>query len=318
MSADTLAHAETRAGTQIPKARKSLHRRRREWRNAASGILYLSPALAVFSMFLFYPAVKTGWLSAFRTNVLGNPTKFIGFDNYSAILSSEGFRSSLWVTLLFTIMVVPATMVIALALAILANEKIRGMSFFRTVYAMPLAISSAAAAVVWRLIFHPSQGILNSVLGAIGLPTFGWLTDPGVALISVSLTTIWMHIGFSFIVLLGGLQALPTELYESAAIDGADRRRQLRHVTLPLLSPVLFFVSIVLVINSLQSFGQIDILTGGGPAGATNLIVYEIYQNAFVRNQVGFASAETIVLFLLIMVLTAVQYRVGNKKVHYQ
>lgn len=246
------------------------------------------------------------------------PTKFIGLDNYIDNLSSEGFRSSLWATLLFTVMVVPVTMAIALALAILANEKIRGIGFFRTVYAMPLAISSAAAAVVWRLIFHPSQGILNTVLGAIGLPTFGWLTDPRIALVSVAITTIWMHIGFTFIVLLGGLQAVPTELYESAAIDGANRRRQLRHVTLPLLSPVLFFVSVVLVINSLQSFGQIDILTGGGPAGATNLIVYEIYQNAFVRNQVGYASAETIVLFLLIMVLTGVQYRIGDKKVHYQ
>ena len=312
----TAGHLE-RVSVRNPRDRRSV-RRRRAWRNALSGVLYLAPALAVFTMFLFYPAVKTGWLSTFATNVRGVPTKFIGLDNYIANLSSEGFRSSLWATLLFTLMVVPATMVVALALAILANEKIRGIGFFRTVYAMPLAISSAAAAVVWRLIFHPSQGILNTILGAIGLPTFGWLTDPRIALVSVAVTTIWMHIGFSFIVLLGGLQALPTELYESAAIDGAGRRHQLRHVTLPLLSPVLFFVSVVLVINSLQSFGQVDILTGGGPAGATNLIVYEIYQNAFVRNQVGYASAETIVLFLLIMVLMGLQYRVGDKKVHYQ
>ena len=312
----TAGHLE-RVSVRNPRDRRSV-RRRRAWRNALSGVLYLAPALAVFTMFLFYPAVKTGWLSTFATNVRGVPTKFIGLDNYIANLSSEGFRSSLWATLLFTLMVVPATMVVALALAILANEKIRGIGFFRTVYAMPLAISSAAAAVVWRLIFRPSQGILNTILGAIGLPTFGWLTDPRIALVSVAVTTIWMHIGFSFIVLLGGLQALPTELYESAAIYGAGRRHQLRHVTLPLLSPVLFFVSVVLVINSLQSFGQVDILTGGGPAGATNLIVYEIYQNAFVRNQVGYASAETIVLFLIIMVLTGLQYRVGDKKVHYQ
>src|SRR5699024_5272747 len=149
-------------------------RRRRAWRNALSGVLYLAPALAILTMFLFSPAVKTGWLSTFATNVRREPTKFIGLDNYSANLSSVGFRSSLWATLLFTLMVVPATMVVALALAILANEKIRGIGFFRTVYAMPLAISSAAAAVVWRLIFHPSQGILNTILGAIGLPTFGW------------------------------------------------------------------------------------------------------------------------------------------------
>src|SRR5690625_7492405 len=150
-------------------------------------------------------------------------------------------------------MVVPVTMAIALALAILANEKIRGIGLSRTLYALPLAISSAAAAVVWRLIFHPSQGILKSVLGATGLPTFGWLTDPRIALASVAITTIWMHIGFTFIVLLGGLQAVPTELYESAAIDGANRRRQLRHVTLPPLSPALFLVRAVLVTNSFPS-----------------------------------------------------------------
>src|SRR5699024_687216 len=187
-----------------------------------------------------------------------------------------------------------------------ANEKIRGIGFFRTVYAMPLAISSAAAAVVWRLIFHPSQGILNTILGAIGLPTIGWLTDPRIALVSVAVTTILMHIGFSFIVLLGGLQALPTELYESAAIDGAGRRHQLRHVTLPLLSPLLFFVSVVLVINSLQSFGQVAFFTGGGPASAPKLIMVEIYQNAYVRNQVWYARAQTSVQFLFIMVITVV------------
>src|SRR5699024_1008438 len=163
--------------------------------------------------------------------------------------------------------VVPATMVVALALAILANEKIRGIGFFRTVYAMPLAISSAAAAVVWRLIFHPSQGILNTILGAIGLPTFGWLTDPRIALVSVAVGPSGMHRGFSFRVPLGCLLAHPPELYESDAIDGAGRGHHLRHVTLPLVSPVLFFGRVVLVMNSLQSFGQVDILTGGGPAG---------------------------------------------------
>ncbi|UJP09592.1 sugar ABC transporter permease [Microbacterium sp. KUDC0406] len=302
--------------TMVDARRRS--RRRKEWKNLLSGLVYLAPALIVFGVFLFYPAVKTGWLSAFTTNVRGLPKAFVGFGNYIDNLTSEGFLSSLRVTLLFALMVVPVTMIVALCLAVLANEKLRGIGFFRTVYAIPLAVSSAAAAVVWRLIFHPSQGILNSLLGVFGVEPVGWLTDPNVALISVSLTTIWMHLGFNFIVLLGGLQSLPTELYESAAIDGAGRMRQLTSITLPLLSPVLFFVGIVLVIDSFQSFGQIDILTQGGPAGATNLIVYEIYQNAFVRNRVGYASAQTIVLFVIILVLTAVQYRFSERKVHYQ
>lgn len=293
-------------------------RRRREVRTLLSGLVYLAPALVIFAVFLFYPAIKTGWLSAFATNVRGLPTVFVGLGNYVDNLTSEAFRASLWNTLKFALMVVPTTMVLALLLAILANEKIRGSSFFRTVYALPLAVSAAAAAVVWRLIFHPSQGILNSMLGVLGVQPIGWLTDSSYALLSVALTTIWMHLGFNFIVLLGGMQSLPTELYESASIDGAGRMRQLRNITLPLLSPVLFFVSIVLVIDSFQSFGQIDILTEGGPANATNLIVYEIYQNAFVHNRVGYASAQTVVLFLIVVVLSVVQYRFGERKVHYQ
>lgn len=292
--------------------------RRREVRNAFSGLVYLAPALLIFAIFLFYPAIKTGWLSAFNTNVLGKPTVFVGLDNYISNLTSDAFRSSLWNTLKFAVMVVPVTIVIALFLAILANEKVRGSAFFRTVYALPLAVSAAAAAVVWRLIFHPSQGILNAMLGIVGIDPIGWLTNPSFALFAVALTTIWMHLGFNFIVLLGGMQSLPTELYESAALDGAGRMRQLRHITLPLLSPVLFFVSIVLVIDSFQSFGQIDILTAGGPADATNLIVYEIYQNAFVHNRVGYASAQTVILFLIVVVLSVVQYRIGERKVHYQ
>jgi multiple sugar transport system permease protein/sn-glycerol 3-phosphate transport system permease protein len=215
-------------------------------------------------------------------------------------------------------MVVPLTIVIALCLAVLANEKLRAIPVFRTLYALPMAVSAAAAAVVWRLIFHPSQGILNAFLGVFGIDPIGWVTDPKVALISVSLTTTWMHLGFNFIVLLGGLQSLPTELYESASLDGAGRWTQLRCITVPLLSPVLFFVSVVLVIDSFQSFGQVDILTQGGPAGSTNLIVYEIYQNAFVRHQVGYASAQTVILFLIVAALSIVQYRLGERRVHYQ
>lgn len=301
------------AGTSRRRAQ-----RRREVRNALSGLVYLAPALLIFAIFLFYPAIKAGWLSAFNTNVLGKPTVFVGLENYISNLTSDAFRSSLWNTFKFAVMVVPVTIVIALLLAILANEKVRGSAFFRTVYALPLAVSAAAAAVVWRLIFHPSQGILNAILGIVGIDPIGWLTDPSFALFAVALTTIWMHLGFNFIVLLGGMQSLPTELYESAALDGAGRMRQLRHITLPLLSPVLFFVSIVLVIDSFQSFGQIDILTEGGPADATNLIVYEIYQNAFVHNRVGYASAQTVILFLIVVVLSVVQYRVGERKVHYQ
>jgi multiple sugar transport system permease protein/sn-glycerol 3-phosphate transport system permease protein len=293
-------------------------RRQQKLRNLLTGLIYLAPVLVIFALFLFYPAVKAGWLSLFSTNIRGIPTVFTGLGNYISTLTSDGFRQSLTATVLFALMVVPLTIVIALCLAVLANEKLRAIPVFRTLYALPMAVSAAAAAVVWRLIFHPSQGILNAFLGVFGIDPIGWVTDPKVALISVSLTTTWMHLGFNFIVLLGGLQSLPTELYESASLDGAGRWTQMRCITVPLLSPVLFFVSVVLVIDSFQSFGQVDILTQGGPAGSTNLIVYEIYQNAFVRHQVGYASAQTVILFLIVAALSIVQYRLGERRVHYQ
>lgn len=293
-------------------------RRRREIFNFMSGILYLAPALIIFIVFLFYPAIRTGWLSLFITDIRGNPAVFNGFQNYIDIFRSATFLPSLQVSFFFALLIVPATIVISLLLAVLASERLRAIEFFRTTFAATLAVSAAAAAVVWRLLFHPSVGLFNQILAGLDFPGIGWLTDPNWALLSVSITTVWMHLGFNFIVLLGGLQAVPEELYESARIDGAGRFRQLRSITVPMLSPVLFFVTIVLVIDSFQSFGQIDILTGGGPAGATNLIVYEIYRNAFVRNEWAFASSQAMVLFGLILVLTALQFKIGEKRVHYQ
>jgi multiple sugar transport system permease protein/sn-glycerol 3-phosphate transport system permease protein len=244
--------------------------------------------------------------------------RLAGWENYLDVLTSSTFLPSLRLTFLFALMTVPSTIVIALLLAVMTNRRLRGITLFRTTYASTMAVSAAAAAVMFRALFHPSAGAFNTILGMLGLPEVGWLTDPSVALISVALTTVWMSLGFNFLVLLGGLQSIPDELYEAAMIDGAGSWRRLVHVTIPLLSPVLLFVAIVLVIDSFQSFGQIDILTQGGPAGATNLIVYEIYQNAFTRNEVGFASAQAVVLFLIVLVLTALQFKISERKVHYQ
>lgn len=302
----------------MPTAERTRKRGHRAWLEAASGIGYLSPALLILGVFLFYPLVKTGYLSAFITNVRGDAVKLAGLGNYWNVFTSSTFLPSMRVTFLFTLMTVPCTIIIALLLAVMTNRQLRGITLFRTTYASTMAVSAAAAAVMFRALFHPSSGAFNKILGLLGMPDIGWLTDPRVALFSVALTTVWMSLGFNFLVLLGGLQSIPDELYEAAMIDGAGSWRRLVNVTIPLLSPVLMFVGIVLVIDSFQSFGQIDILTQGGPAGATNLIVYEIYQNAFPRNQVGFASAQAVVLFVIVLVLTALQFKFSEKKVHYQ
>ncbi len=286
--------------------------------NVRVGLLYLLPSIILFGMFVFYPMAKTIYLSFFLTNQNGLPVYFNGIENYTYIFSSDEFRNSMKATLLFVVYTVPVSVLIALVMAILANEKLKGVGFYRTIFSSTMGISVAASAVVWLFLFHPSVGAFNNILKAIDLPAVQWLLDPEWALLSVSLTTIWMNIGFNFLVILGGLQNIDESLYESATIDGAGYFVKLRRITIPLLSPTLFFIITISLINAFQSFGQIDILTKGGPIQSTNLVVYSIYKEAFVNYQFGTASAQAIVLFAVVLVVTILQFKFGERKVHYQ
>ncbi len=285
------------------------------WRSA---ILYLLPSIVLFSVFLFYPLGKTLYLSFFLTDQQGIANVFVGFENYQYILQAESFHKSIKATFLFVLYTVPTGVIISLFLAVLANEKVKGVGFFRTIYSSTMGISVAASAVVWLFIFHPSMGILNQIITSLGGTSIDWLLHPDWALVSVSITTIWMNIGFSFLILLGGLQNIDEHLYESARISGASYFYQLRRITIPMLSPTLFFVITVSLINSFQTFGQVDILTQGGPSESTNLIVYSIYREAFVNYQFGTASAQSVFLFICILIVTILQFKFGERKVHYQ
>ncbi|SFK06575.1 MULTISPECIES: carbohydrate ABC transporter permease [unclassified Bacillus (in: firmicutes)] len=280
--------------------------------------LFLAPSLILFSVFLFYPLIKTLFYSFHLTNAQGEASVFVGLENYQYLLTDPSFYQSIKSTCLFTLYTVPASICISLFLALLANEKLRGIGVFRVLFSSTMGISVAASAVIWLFLFHPSVGVFNNILGILHLPTIEWLTSQKWALISVSIPTIWMNIGFSFLVILGGLQNIDTTLYESASIDGASYFYKLRKVTLPMLSPTLFFIATVTLINAVQSFGQIDILTKGGPNNATNLIVYSIYKEAFVNYQFGTASAQAIVLFTFIFIATILQFKFAERKVHYQ
>ena len=282
------------------------------------GISFLAPALLLFGIFMFYPLLRTIYLSFFLTDHSGSPTIFVQFSNYLDLFRSELFLNSLRVTLIFVVMTVPATVVIGLLLAVLSNEKLKGVGIFRTLFSSTMGISIAAGSIFWMFLFHPSIGWINQLLGLFGIEAVGWLIDPSRALMSVSITTIWMNLGFTFLVLLGGLQSIPTYLYESADIDGCGYFYKLRRITIPMLSPTLFFIITVSFINSFQTFGQIDMLTQGGPVNATNVIVYSIYREAFVNFQHGTASAQAVILFLIIVVLTVIQFKLSEKKVHYQ
>lgn len=286
--------------------------------NGRTAILYLLPSILLFSVFVFYPMFRTIYLSFFLTDQAGDAAIFVGLENYAYLLESSAFRNSIRATGLFVLYTVPIGIILALFFALLANEKLRGIGFFRTIYSSTMGISVAASSVIWLFMFNPSIGMFNRLLSVLDFPQIQWLLDPQWALLSVSISTIWMNVGFSFLILLGGLQNIDEHLYESSRIDGAGYGYRLRRITLPLLSPTLFFIITISLINAFQSFGQIDILTQGGPSASTNLIVYSIYREAFINYQFGTASAQAVILFIIILVVTILQFKLGERRVHYQ
>ncbi len=292
--------------------------RARARRETAVSLLYLVPSLVVFGVFIFYPLFKSIYLSLFASDPFGlGSTPFVGLKQYQIALRSQSYRDGLGVTLLYTLYTVPLGILIALGLAVLANLRVRGIGFFRTVYALPIGVSVGATSIVFLLLYNSRAGVLNYFLTSLGLPAIEWLTEPRAALWAVAILSIWAGIGFNFIVLLSGLQGIPEELYESARIDGATNLRIFRSVTLPMLMPTFFFVLIVSTISAFQSFAQIHILTQGGPANATSVVVYSIYREAFFNFQTGYASAQAVILFVIILILTAIQFLVVERRVHY-
>jgi sn-glycerol 3-phosphate transport system permease protein len=310
-----VSNSRIRSGVGQSLARSSSTRR---WQATGISLLYLLPSLVVFSVFVFYPLVKSFYLSLYASSPFGFPTGiFVGLKQYRIALTSANYRNGLLVTLLYTLYTVPLGILIALGLATLANVRVRGIGLFRTIYALPIGVSIGASSIVFLLLYNARAGVLNYFLTSVGLPAVEWLTQPGAALWAVAILSIWAGIGFNFIVLLSGLQGIPEELYESARIDGADTFRIFRSITLPLLAPTLFFVVVVSTIAAFQSFAQIHILTKGGPVNATNVVVYGIYREAFFNFQTGYASAQAILLFLILLALTLVQFLVIERRVHY-
>lgn len=286
--------------------------------DVASGLLYLSPSIALFGIFLVYPLLRTIYLSFFRTDTQGTPLEFVGAAHYSDLFMSPGFWQSIQATVGFVLLTVPLTILISFSLALLANEKLRGIGVFRTAFSATMGMSVAASSVIWMFMYNPSIGIFNRFLEAVGGSGVQWLLDPQYALLSVSLATVWMNVGFTFLILLGGLQNIDRTLYESADLAGTSYWTQLRAITIPMLSPTLFFVGIISLINAFQTFGQIDLLTKGGPTNATNVIVYAIYKDAFINYNVGSASAQAVLLFMAVLLLTWLQFKLVERKVHYQ
>ncbi len=281
--------------------------------SALEPYVYLLPAFLVFGTFLFYPFLKTLYVSCFLTNKYGQAKVFVGLGNYADILQNPSFWNSLWITLQFVLMVAVGGLIVGLFTSLLTAKAFPGRTFAVTTYAMPIAIASAAASMTFRMILHPTTGLLNNLLGT----AINWRGDPAWALLSVAVMTVWLSSGINFIFLSAGLRNIPDELYEAASIDGAGYFGKLWYVTLPSLSPALFFQIVINVIYAFQSFSQIRLLTDGGPGEATNVIVYAIYRDAFFNFRFGTASARSVVLFVLILIVTLIQFSMEKRSVQY-
>jgi ABC-type sugar transport system permease subunit len=281
------------------------------------GFALLAPSLIIFAVFTFYPLVKSAILGLYIPDPFGRGQVYVGPSQYVDVLTSPAVRQSLSVTAGFAVYTVAGTILLSLGLALLANAKLKAIGVFRTFFSSTLAVSVAVAALAWLQLFNPSVGVLNYLLRLIGLSPIGWLVSPRWALISVSMATIWMQLGFGTMVLLAGLQGIPQELYESVRVDGAKSIRAFFTITLPLLSPSLFFLLVISTIRSFESFGQIDILTQGGPLLSTNVLVYSIYREAFFNFHTGTASVEALLLFAIVLGLTAVHFLVLERRVVY-
>ena len=305
----------TTAGPPGASAAPGAARARRRRREAGLALLLIAPALVVFSVFVFFPFAKNFELALYRNPPFpGLPSKFVGLNQIGDVLGSSDFRNSLWVTVVFALLTVPVGIILGLLLAQLANQRLRGISIYRTIFSSTVATSVAVASVIFGTLMNPQVGLLPW----LGInPTPAILDNPSWALPAVALATIWQNLGLSFILMSAGLQAVPDDVLEAAQVDGASPSTRFWRVTVPLLSPTIFFTAVVGSIFAFQTFGQIDLLTRGGPQNKTNVLTYFIVTQLHDHQNPGTAAVLSIALFLITLVLTLLQLRFLERRVHY-
>jgi multiple sugar transport system permease protein len=281
---------------------------RRQW----TGLWFATPGLLLLLAFLAVPFLTAIGLS-FTSERLASPlpTRFVGIDNYATTLGSASFRRAFVNNVWFTAVVVPVQTALALGLALLVNQRLRGIKVYRAIYFSPVVVVMTVAATVWLLLYSPERGLLNGLLSLISFGTLqsDWLQSTTMALPSIMLMSIWQGVGFQMIIILAGLQDIPTDLYEASAIDGATRWQRFAFVTLPQLRNTLVFVVTVTMILAFRLFDQVWVMTRGGPLGSTNVMMLEMVRVGFEEQRIGRASAIAVIFFLIVLVLTIVQRR---------
>lgn len=303
MTADAPTAPAARTPTEAPRRRR---RRRYSPREVALALALLAPSIAVFVVFFYRPFLNLLNWGRFESRRNGAYFEDVGLAQYREALGSDDFREGLWHSVQFVLYTVPAGLVLGVLLAVAAHRRLRGIKVFQAIFSSTLASSTAVTSVIFFYLFNPVVGLIEA----------NWLNDPDMAMVAVSISSIWQNMGLSFVIVLAGLQAVPDEVMEAALLDGYGAVRRLVRITLPLISPVLLFLLVVLVIFGLQAFAQIDIITKGGPVSATETLVFKI--NRLNRpDNIGIGAVYSIGLFLVTLVVTALQFAILERRVHY-
>lgn len=293
---------------------KRLKKRGFKLPDVVTGYAFVTPVLLWVAVFMVYPLYYIIFLSFFDWNLMDVNKKFTGLDNFTRMFQDSEFTQSIWNTFHFIIGKVTLSVAAALLIAILLNQKLRGIKTLRAFFYSPVVVSMVAAAMIWNYLYDPSFGPLTSFFQSIGLTSPRWLDDPAWAMNSIILMSTWKNMGYYAVIYLAGLQSISDDFYEAASIDGATGLRKFYHITWPLLMPATMLVVIMSMIHAFQVFAQVYVMTAGGPVGSTNVIVYYLYKVAFEYFEIGYASAVGLFLFIVMLIFTLLQYRIMNSR----
>jgi multiple sugar transport system permease protein/sn-glycerol 3-phosphate transport system permease protein len=280
-------------------------------------LLFIGPNLFFFAVFSYWPMIYSGYLSLVRWDLIAPTKTWVGLDNYRYLANDDTFHKVVFNTIYFTVGGVGATLVLGLFTALLLNQPLRGRDGARAVLFAPYLLSGAAISIVWVYIFDPRFGLLARLLDFINLTSPNWLVDPDWAMPAVIIVYVWKDLGFTTVIFLAGLQAIPRDLYEAAKVDGAGVFWRFRTVTLPMLSPITFFLVVTSILNTFQAFDIIRVMTQGGPVDSTNTLIYYVYEQGFVAFNAGRGAAASLILFVAMLAVTLFQLRYSERRVHY-
>ncbi len=290
---------------------------RRDWREWLTFLAFAGPNVALFAIFTYTPLINNLILSFNDWNLISFDKTFVGLQNYVDVFTDSQMGRIALNTFVFTTASVLLVLLLGLGGGLLLNQKLRGPNAARSVLFAPNVLSGAAIAIVWIYIFDPRFGLIYTILKPLGIASPQWLTDPNWAMEAIVIVYVWKYLGYATVIYIAGLQAIPVELYEAARVDGAGGWTRFRHVTLPGLSPVMFFLVLTSILSSFQSFDIINIMTKGGPINATNTLIYRLYELGFINFAVGRAGVVGMILFVLMFVATLFQLRYLDRQVHY-